>query len=211
MIDVENLRVRRGGREVLSLQGWRLATGEAALLTGPSGAGKSTLLNAIAGLLSPTQGRVCVDGADLASMNEATRDRFRAEHIGIVFQSARFIRAMTVEENLALALRLARKPDDLEHILSTLARLGVADMGKRRPHTLSVGEAQRVAIARAVIAQPKLILADEPTSALDDANAGGAMDILFTEARACGATLLVASHDARLHSRFQTRLDLAAS
>lgn len=210
MIEIEDLRVRLGDRDVLALERWRLATGGQALLTGPSGAGKSTLLNVLAGLLTPAAGRVRVDGADIAGMGETQRDRFRAGRVGFVFQTARFVRAMTVAENLALALRLAGKPEDRHLVHATLARLGIAEKAARRPRHLSVGEAQRAAIARAVIAGPKLLLADEPTSALDDTNAAAAINLLIGEARACNATLVVASHDARLRPLFATTLDLTA-
>lgn len=208
MIDIEDLRVEFGGREVLALDRFRLGAGDAALLTGPSGSGKSTLINVIAGLMTPHAGRVLVDGVDLATLGEAQRDDFRAGRIGIVFQSLRLIRNLSVGENLALALRLARRPVNRAHVRATLERVGVAEKMDRPPRTLSVGEAQRAAIARAVVAGPRLILADEPTSALDDDNAIAAMDLLFAEALACGASLLVASHDGRIRDRFTQTLAL---
>jgi putative ABC transport system ATP-binding protein len=209
MIEVSDLGVSLGGRPVLALDRFSLAAGEAALLTGPSGAGKSTFISVVAGLMKPERGRVVVDGVDLATLNEPQRDAFRARRIGIVFQSLRLVRALSVSENLALALRLAGRPADSARIYATLERVGVADKASRRPGALSVGEAQRAAIARAVVAAPRLILADEPTSALDDQSADAAMDLLFGEARACGASLLVTSHDGRIRHRFQQTHALA--
>lgn len=209
MIEVSDLQVSLGGRQVLALDRFSLAAGEAALLTGPSGSGKSTFISVIAGLLKPERGRVVVDAADLATLNEPQRDAFRARRIGIVFQSLRLVRALSVGDNLALALRLAGRPVDPARIHATLERVGVADKASRRPGALSVGEAQRAAIARAVVASPCLILADEPTSALDDLNAAAAMDLLFGEASACGAALLVTSHDGRIRDRFQQTHALA--
>jgi putative ABC transport system ATP-binding protein len=211
VIEIEDLRVTRDGRAVLAVERWRLESGEAALLTGPSGSGKTTLLHTIAGLLAPDTGTVCIDGVDLAGLGEPARDVFRAGRMGIVFQTLRLVRTLTVAENLALALRLARRPVDRDRIRATLQRLGLRARAQQKPQTLSVGEAQRAALARAVIAAPRLLLADEPTSALDDANAAAAMDLLFSEARACDATLIVASHDARIRPRFTRTLDLATA
>lgn len=210
LISLSDVRVSRGGRAVLAIAAWRVETRAHVLVEGPSGSGKSTLLSAIAGLLQPDAGAVVVDGADITALSEAERDRFRAGRVGIVFQTLRLVRTLTIAENLALALRLARRPVERDRIRDTLDRLGIADKMTKRPHQLSVGEAQRAAIARAVVARPRLLLADEPTSALDDANARRAIDLLIAEAQSCGATLVVASHDGRIRDRFDATLSLEA-
>jgi putative ABC transport system ATP-binding protein len=145
--------------------------GEFVALLGPSGSGKTTLLHCIGGLIRPDAGRVTVAGRDLAGFSGGALDIFRGQTIGIVFQTLRLVRALTVAQNLELALHLARRKPDPRRIADTLARLGVDHLAGARPNRLSVGEQQRAAIARAVVAAPRLILADEPTSALDDDNA----------------------------------------
>ena len=209
LIHVQGLSVVASGRTILSLPEWRLAPGEAALLLGPSGSGKTTLLHAVAGLIRPTAGSVTVDGVDVAALKPGAADRFRGRTIGFVFQTLRLVRALTVEQNLALALNLAGKPADRARISAALDRLGVADLASAKPQRLSVGEAQRCAIARAVVTQPRLILADEPTSALDDANADKAFVLLQEQAAAVGAGLVIATHDSRLKTRLTNRVELA--
>jgi len=209
LIHVQGLSVVASGRTILSVPEWRLAPGEAALLLGPSGSGKTTLLHAVAGLIRPTAGSVMVDGVDVAALKPGAADRFRGRTIGFVFQTLRLVRALTVEQNLALALNLAGKPADRARIRAALDRLGVADLASAKPQRLSVGEAQRCAIARAVVTQPRLILADEPTSALDDANADKAFALLQEQAAAVGAGLVIATHDSRLKTRLTNRVELA--
>jgi putative ABC transport system ATP-binding protein len=201
---------RRGDRIVLELPAWSLAEGQAALVLGASGSGKTTLINLAAGLLTPTTGRVHVAGQDLAALSESRRDRFRGARIGIVFQTLRLLRALTVRQNLALAQRLAGRPHDAAWINAALERLGLSSLGDARPHRLSTGEQQRAAIARAAAGQPILILADEPTSALDDANASAALALLREEAQRCGAALLIATHDQRLKDALPVALTLGA-
>lgn len=208
MIDIEGLAVEAGGRVILQAPAWRVASG-AALVMGPSGSGKTTLLHVLAGLTTPTRGRVQVLGQDLFAMTPAHRDRFRGRHMAIVFQTARLVRALSVAGNLALALKLAGKPRDDAAIMAALQRLNIAHVARARPHTLSIGEAQRAGIARALVARPKLILADEPTSALDDGNAHSAIDMLMAAAADFGAGLIVASHDSRISHRVSAHLHLA--
>jgi putative ABC transport system ATP-binding protein len=211
LIAVDSLTVRAGGRTLVSLPTWRLGEGEAALLIGPSGSGKTTLLHVLAGLLAPSEGQVIVAGQVLGALRAAQLDRFRGAHFGIVFQTLRLVRALTVEQNLALALALAGKPKAPARIAETLARVNLSHLAKARPERLSVGEGQRAAIARAVVTQPRVILADEPTSALDDANAEAAVALLQAEAQACGAGLVIATHDGRIKPRFRSVLELRAA
>jgi putative ABC transport system ATP-binding protein len=209
LIEIEGLTVEAGGRSILDLPRWTLALQGRALLLGPSGCGKTTLLHALSGLIRPTKGTVRIAAQDLAALSSAQLDRFRGQSIGIVFQTVRLVRSMTVEQNLALALALAGKPKNPVRLSEALDRVGIAHLAKALPERLSVGEAQRCAIARAIVAQPRLILADEPTSALDDANAQRAVDLLIAEADACGAGLVIATHDQRIKDRFAQRLELS--
>ena len=199
-----------GVRTVVAIPSWTVAAGQHSLILGPSGSGKSTLLHLIAGLLRPSRGRVLVAGQDLAALTPAELDAFRGRTIGIVLQRLHLIPALTVRDNLRLARRLARLPPDPPRIDALIADLGLGALAGARPTRLSQGEAQRVAIARAVVNHPALILADEPTSALDDANCEAVLALLRAQAETSGATLLIATHDARLKPHFEHRLELPA-
>ncbi len=207
-IEVRGLRQDYAGRTVLSVPEWDVAPGEASLVLGPSGSGKSTLLAIVAGLASPTAGSVRVAGTEITSLAAAARDALRARAIGMVLQTLHLIGVLTVRENLRLARRLAGLAPDDAHVDELLQTLGIAPLARSRARDLSVGEAQRVAIARAMVNRPAVILADEPTSALDDANCETAIALLQSQAAACGATLVVATHDQRIRARFTHRLEL---
>lgn len=208
MLQIRGLRHAYDARTVLDLPAWEVPRGEAAMVLGPSGSGKSTLLAIIAGMLTPTAGSVTVDGEELTRLSGARRDAFRARRIGIVPQTLHLIGVLSARGNLAIARRLAGLPEDRPWLDQCLARLGIGELAARKASLLSVGEAQRVAIARAVVNRPAVILADEPTSALDDASCDKALALLREEARACGATLVVATHDRRVREHFQRRLEL---
>lgn len=208
MLEIRGLRHDYAGRTVLSVPSWDVAKGDTSLVLGPSGSGKTTLLNAIAGLATPTAGSIRVAGQEVTRLASAARDAFRARHVGLVLQTLHLIGVVSVRENLRLAQRLAGSPADDARIDEVLASLGIAGLGVSRASDISVGEAQRVAIARAVVNRPSLILADEPTSALDDANCAKALALLLDQAAACGATLLVATHDNRIRGSFEQRLEL---
>lgn len=208
MISIEGLRHRYDDRQVLALDAWRAGAGERWLVLGASGSGKTTLLGIVGGLLRPSAGRVTVDGQDLAALSGAALDAFRGRRIGFVPQKLHLIPSLGVEENLALAQYLAGVAQDRARVAEVLGALGVAERARARPAELSHGQAQRVAVARAVINRPSLILADEPTSNLDDAQCAQALDLLESQAAACGATLVVATHDQRVRARFEKRIEL---
>ena len=149
-----------------------------------------------------------VAGQDLGALTPAELDAFRGRMVGIVLQRLHLIPALTVRDNLRLARTLARLPPDPQRLDTLLADLGLAALAGARPRQLSEGEAQRVAIARAVVNRPALILADEPTSALDDANCAAVLALLRAQAETSGATLVIATHDARLKPHFRHRLEL---
>ena len=199
-----------GARTVVAVPSWTVAARQHSLILGPSGSGKTTVLHMIAGLLRPSRGSVRVAGQDLGALTSAQLDAFRGKRIGVVLQRLHLIPALTVRDNLRLARMLARLPADPARIDALIAQLGLSTLADARPSQLSEGEAQRVAIGRAVVNQPALILADEPTSALDDANCEAVLTLLRTQAEASGATLVIATHDARLKPFFQHRLELLA-
>ena len=215
MLRVSGLRQRystsavpHGAKEVLALEHFEAAAGEHWLVLGASGSGKTTLLNIIAGLLAPSEGEIEVGGQALATLEGAALDRWRGRNVGIVPQKLHLVQSLNVLENLLLAPYLAGLRVDESRALGLLGNLSLGEKARDRPHQLSHGQAQRVAIARAVMNRPKLLLADEPTSNLDDANSAVALDILEQQARECGATLVVATHDQRAKQRFEKRLAL---
>ena len=209
MISVRGLAHRYGEAEALRLPQWSVAQGERWAVLGASGSGKTTLLHVIAGLVRPTEGEVEVSGEKLRKLDDARLDRWRGATVGIVLQALHLVRHLSVRDNLRLAQYLAHLPQDDLRIDDTLNSLGVGGKASRRPPELSQGERQRVAIARAVVNRPKLLLADEPTANLDDAAAVLAVDLLTEQAARHGATLVVATHDARVKTKFRERLELA--
>ncbi len=182
--------------------------GKELLLLGASGTGKTTLLHLVAGMRTPTKGTVELAGAPFSDLASSERDRVRGQQLGIVFQTAHFVRSLSVAENLALARSLAGLAPDPDRIHSLLDGLGLHHKLNARVDALSVGEQQRASIARAVVHAPGLILADEPTSALDDTNTDAVLDLLRQHAAETGAALLVVTHDQRLKDRMADRVEL---
>ncbi len=199
------------GTEVLRVPSWSAAQGSHWLLLGPSGSGKTTLLHILAGILRPASGDVQVADQDLTALAAAALDRFRGRNVGIVLQRLHLLPSLTVAQNVTLAQYLAGVPQDAARVSEVLQSLDLADKARAYPHALSHGQAQRVAIARAVVNKPRILLADEPTSNLDDGRCQQALDLLLAQATACGATLVIATHDQRIKARVQNRFVLGAS
>ena len=195
MIRTQGLAYAYAGGATLRFADVNVPQGGVLLLKGPSGSGKSTWLALAAGLVAATHGQIEVAGQALTG---AAPDRWRARTIGFLPQKLHLSAALSVQDNLALAQWAAGQPEDAARIGQALAALGVAELARRKPAQLSGGQAQRVALARAVLLQPQVILADEPTASLDDAAAAQAAQLLAQVAGQQGATLVVASHDARL-------------
>jgi len=208
VFDLRNLRHAYDGTDVLNVAAWRADQGAHWLVLGPSGSGKTTLLHILAAILTPTAGSVSVAGQDLTALGAHQLDRFRGQHIGIVLQRLHLVPSLTVMNNLLLAQYLAGLAQDGARVREVLASLGVSDKADAYPHELSFGQAQRVAVARAVVNRPKLLLADEPTSNLDDVRCAQAYGLLESQARACGATLVVATHDQRIKARMSNHYEL---
>lgn len=175
-----------------------VAQGGVLLLRGRSGAGKSTWLALAAGLLTPSAGEIEVAQQPLSALSARQRDGWRARHVGFLPQKLHLSEALTVAGNLELVYFAAGLPVDRAAIEAALLALGVAALARRRPTQLSGGQAQRVALARALLLQPRVILADEPTASLDDDAAQEALALLQASAARCGATLVIATHDARV-------------
>ena len=196
---------------IIDIPALQIELGGSVFLQGASGSGKSTLLSLLAGTLKASSGTLQILGTDLTSLSSRRRDRFRAEHIGIVFQQFNLIPFLTVEGNLKLASRFVNQSVSgtevrAKQLLESL-RLDSAILG-RRADRLSVGQQQRVAIARAFINQPEILLADEPTSALDTEARDLFMQLLMSVREATGCTLIFASHDSSLASFFETKIVL---
>ncbi len=198
MIQSSALAYRYAQGPLLQFPDVDLPQGGVLLLQGPSGAGKSTWLALVAGLLRPSSGALVVAGQDLGRLRGAATDAWRARSIGFLPQKLHLSSALTVQGNLALAQWAAGAPDDAQGVHQTLQLLGLAALAHRRPDQLSGGQAQRVALARAVLLKPRLILADEPTASLDDAAAGAALGLLQETAARLQASLVIATHDARV-------------
>jgi putative ABC transport system ATP-binding protein len=198
MIQSHQLTFSYPGTEALHFADLDAPQGAVVLLSGPSGCGKSTWLALVAGLVVPASGDLTVAGQSLGQLSRIASDAWRARTIGFLPQKLHLSAALTVEQNLAMAQWAAKQPQDTARILSTLDKLGVKDLAKRLPAQLSGGQAQRVALARAVLLDPKVILADEPTASLDDEAAHSAIQLLLQTAQTQGATLVIATHDARV-------------
>lgn len=211
MISTHGVRFAYPGGAPLAFADLTVAQGATLLLRGDSGSGKSTWLALLSGLLSPAQGTVTVAEQRLDTLSPAARDAWRARAVGFLPQKLHLSDALTVADNLGLVYFAAGLPHDGAAIHRALSALGVADLAGRRPGQLSGGQAQRVALARAVLLQPQVILADEPTASLDDTAAAAALDLLRRSATACGATLVVATHDRRvvegLEGAFEHKID----
>jgi len=221
MIEIRDLRFAFPGSssEVLAIDTLSVNAGETVFLHGPSGSGKSTLLALLAGVLVPSSGSVRVLGTAWSHLRSAERDRFRADHVGVIFQQFNLLPYLGVLDNVLLACRFSprrtARAAEAEGSAAVAAQALLREVGLeealwRRPAAqLSVGQQQRVAAARAVIGGPELILADEPTSALDEARRRSFVDLLLAECTAARTTLVFVSHDERLATRFDRRIALA--
>jgi len=177
---------------------WEIETAEQWLLLGASGSGKSTLLNHMAGLLRPTEGSVEINGTDLYSLSARKLDGFRGKNIGIVFQRPHLVRSLRVIENLDLAASMAGNQIDRNRNMQLLDNMGLSGKEMAYPDELSQGQMQRVSVARALVNKPDLLIADEPTSSLDDISTQKVIELLTSQAKDNGATLIIATHDTRV-------------
>ena len=204
---------------LLAIDALQLARGERVFVRGPSGSGKSTLLNLIAGVVTPQHGTIEVLGRKTGALTGAARDRFRADHVGYIFQMFNLIPYLSVIENVWLPCRfsarrrarvLASGTSAETEAARLLEQLDLDGDALHRPVTkLSVGQQQRVAAARALIGAPELVIADEPTSALDSDRRSAFLDLLFRQCERERTALLFASHDASLAPLFDRSVELS--
>jgi len=196
--------------DILSDVSFDVARSEAVAIVGASGSGKSTLLGLLAGLDTPSAGRVLLDGVDLFALDEDGRAALRARLVGFVFQSFQLLPSLTALENAMLPLELAGIAEARRQAQQMLERVGLAERCNHYPNQLSGGEQQRVAIARAFVGTPGLLLADEPTGNLDAASGAQVIELMFELNREFGTTLLLVTHDEALAQRCVRRLRLVA-
>lgn len=204
-------QVSTGEDQLVILQDINLAVnaGEAVAVVGASGSGKSTLLGLLAGLDTPSSGKVHLDGEDIFSLDEDGRAALRGRLLGFVFQSFQLLPALTALENVMLPLELAGVSNARAPALELLERVGLGMRLKHYPKQLSGGEQQRVAIARAFVTHPQLLLADEPTGNLDSATGAQIIELMFELNHERGTTLILVTHDEAISSRCARRVRLA--
>jgi len=217
IVELTDLRFSwtHGAPSVVDIERLRIEAGERVFVRGASGSGKSTLLSLVAGVVTPQAGSVRVLDQDLGALGGAERDRFRADHIGFIFQMFNLIPYLSVLENVTLPCgfserrRAAARPSVAAEAVRLLEHLDMATTDVlRRPVTeLSVGQQQRVAAARALIGAPQLVIADEPTSSLDADRRRAFIDLLFRECAREEAALLFVSHDASLAPLFDRAIE----
>ena len=216
LLALENLLFRWPGQAAacLEIAEFSVAAGEQVFIHGESGSGKSTLLNLIAGVLTPQRGHIVALDQPLSALSAAARDRFRVDHIGLIFQQFNLIPYLSVLDNVLLPCRFShrrseRAGDAAQTAATLLQHLDLdAGLWQRKATQLSVGQQQRVAAARALIGRPEIVIADEPTSALDAARQEAFLELLRRECAAANAALLFVSHDMRLAAGFSRQVEM---
>jgi len=194
---------------ILDIPEFHVGAGEQMVLMGPSGCGKTTLLHVIAGISRPDQGKVRIDQFDIGLMSEAECDRFRAQHLGYVFQTFNLLRGFTALQNVLLAMRFTGRRVDRARAKGLLEQVGLGHRMTHRPPMLSVGEQQRVAIARALANRPKLLLADEPTANVDSRHQQQVLNLLRETCRREKVALVLVTHSPEVAKQFD-RVDRLA-
>jgi len=199
-----------GKLTILSAVNLSIPSGSSVAITGSSGSGKSTLLGLLAGLDTPSDGKVIMDGHDLSEMDEDGRAQCRAGRVGFVFQSFQLVHSLSALENIMLPMELANLANACERSKEILRQIGLSERGSHYPSQLSGGEQQRVAIGRAYALQPKILFADEPTGNLDQKTGTTIIDLLFDMNKHSQTTLVLVTHDTNLARQCDTTYQLEA-
>ncbi|MGV6810513.1 MAG: ABC transporter ATP-binding protein [bacterium] len=220
IIELDNIKFRwhTSAPDTLAIKRLSVKKGEHLFIRGESGSGKTTLLNLLAGILTPYYGEVRLLNQVINQQSVSQRDRFRADHLGIIFQQFNLLPYLSVLDNVILPCHFsARRRQKAGQKITTihqttqtlLMQLGLDHTLQQHPITeLSVGQQQRVAVARALLGQPEIIIADEPTSALDTNKRNLFLDLLFQQANEQGSTILFVSHDPYIAERFPKLVEL---
>ncbi|MEV0985496.1 ABC transporter ATP-binding protein [Streptomyces sp. NPDC049949] len=200
LLSATGLRKTYGSTAALDGADFSIHPGEVVAVMGPSGSGKSTLLHCLAGIVPPDSGTVTYAGRELSAMNDAERSALRRGEFGFVFQFGQLVPELTCVENVALPLRLTgvKRRQAERTALEWMARLEVAEIGRKRPGEVSGGQGQRVAVARALVTGPRVLFADEPTGALDSLNGELVMQLLTEAARSANAAVVLVTHETRV-------------
>ncbi|HTJ31214.1 MAG TPA: ABC transporter ATP-binding protein [Acidobacteriaceae bacterium] len=210
MIEVRGVRksIRNGARTVDILKGIDLSipAGQFVAIVGASGSGKSTLLGLLAGLDTPTEGEIWLDGTPIHNLDEAALSTVRGQKLGFVFQSYQLIATLTALENVLLPFELNKPGDGIPKARRLLEEVGLADRIHHYPVQLSGGEQQRVALARAFVVDPPIVMADEPTGNLDSINGQRVLDLLLSRNRDAGTTLVLVTHDPQVAALAHRRI-----
>ena len=222
ILDLKNVCFswKNSGRELLNLPEFLVVKHEHVFLQGPSGSGKSTLLALAGGILVSESGTLKVLGKEIKSLSSSARDAFRVDHIGFIFQLFNLLPYLSIEENVMLPLSFSKiraeragstKLDQVSEAHRLLRALELEEpLAQKSPVIeLSVGQQQRVAAARALIGNPELVIADEPTSALDSDLRHSFLELLFSECKKSGTTLLFVSHDSSLSELFKKEISMS--
>ena len=217
IVEIDQLRYRwkNQTKDILHIPELTIAQGEHVFLRGESGSGKTTLLNLLAGILTPTDGHIRLLGQDFHNASSMSRDRFRADHMGVIFQQFNLLPYLSVVENVTLpchfsARRREKSGDTQQSAIQLLDHLQLDESLRNSMVTsLSVGQQQRVAVARALIGQPEIIIADEPTSALDTGTRDRFIELLFSKAEAQQSTIIFVSHDPHIAEHFPRVIELS--
>jgi putative ABC transport system ATP-binding protein len=188
LFEIEKLEIKKGSR---------------ILIKGPSGIGKTTLLHLIAGLFSPDNGEIFIDGKNINNLNDNEKSEFRRYHIGIIFQKLNILDHLTVFENVQLQFKKDKNFN--KKVIDALEKIHISELSYEQASSLSLGEQQRVAVARVLCFSPDIVLADEPTSSLDDFNTDKVMDSILNLPKE--RTIITVSHDHRIESKFENVID----
>lgn len=215
-IELKNVRFhypKHPNDQVINISSWSVKSGEHVFIHGPSGGGKSTLLNLLSGILIPNKGEISILGQRIDGLSTRQRDKFRASHIGYVFQQFNLIPYLSAIDNVLLASQFAQQFQTSNTKQSTeqlLQALNISPAHWHKPtRQLSIGQQQRIAISRALINKPQILIADEPTSSLDSKNRDDFMALLISMAKENNMTLVLVSHDLTLSHYFDRTISLS--
>jgi putative ABC transport system ATP-binding protein len=212
VIEVRNVKrwIQNGSRRVEILKGisFTIPAGQFVAIVGASGSGKSTLLGLLAGLDTPSEGEIWLDGTPIHNLAEGDLASVRGQKIGFVFQSCQLISTLTALENVLLPFELNVEGNGIDKAQSLLKAVGLGDRMDHYPVQLSGGEQQRVALARAFVVNPPIVMADEPTGNLDSANGHLVLDMLLERNGHAGTTLVLVTHDAEIANRADRKIVL---